>query len=187
MHPHHATRFIGILGRSRVGKDTVAGVFLGLASPNAVLERLSQPLKDAARALYGFREEQIEGHDKEKIDPRYGITPRIAIQDLGEHMMRTHGDRFFSTRLYARVPLVRYVIIPDVRYAHDIEEIHRRGGVVVKVTRPLHPQVPMHAWESPIENMRGDICIHNTGCLERLHHEAYMAWLEIISRNGGST
>ena len=186
-----AVILIGLLGRSRVGKDTVADALvaaLATFGAHAEIWRLSQPLKDAVRSLYGFCENQIEGSEKELADPRYGITPRVAINRLCEHMMANHGVTFFTRRLYevldsvvgtdsiaaaesavAADDAVRGVIIPDVRYAHDISEIRRRGGLVVKIHRDVAAAgYALHPWENHIDFMEADVTLENDRTLADL-------------------
>lgn len=156
---------IGLLGRSRVGKDTTARcIITALGEDNTALSRLSQPLKDAARAIYGFSQVQVEDELKEVIDPRYNTTPRVCIQKLCNHIMAMHGNDFFSRQLFNRYDhgyfSQKIVIIPDIRYEHDIQEIHKRGGIVIKVIRD-NPLVPKHEWEDTIEMMVGDYTIVN--------------------------
>jgi ABC-type microcin C transport system duplicated ATPase subunit YejF len=165
---------IGILGRSRVGKDTVASMLVKHLGPDAcVILRLSQPLKDAVKALYGFSDEQVETDIKEAMDPRYNMSPRTAIQHICEHMMKVHGRDFFSKRLYEHEMMYhtgKTVIIPDVRYPHDLDLIRQRGGIILKVTRPFGPQ-PRHPWEEPIEELQGDYIIENKYDLYHIEKE----------------
>lgn len=166
---------IGLLGRSRVGKDTVAAALVS-ALGSAKIVRLSQPLKDAVRALYAFTEEQLETDAKEVVDVRYGVTPRAAIQELCGHIMKEHGVDFFTRRLYANVGGGDggggdggCIVIPDVRYAHDIAEIRRRGGIVVKITRDLAAAgYALHPWEAAIDTMESDVVIENIGSVAEL-------------------
>lgn len=156
---------IGLLGRSRVGKDTTAKCIISvLGDDNTALTRLSQPLKDAVRAIYGFSQEQVEDELKEVVDTRYSTTPRVCIQKLCNHIMSLHGNDFFSRQLFHKYDCGQYqqkvVIIPDIRYEHDIHEIHKRGGVVIKVTRD-NPLVPKHEWEENIDYMIGDFTVVN--------------------------
>jgi hypothetical protein len=162
---------IGLLGRSRAGKDTAALVIIKhLGVDNTCISRLSQPLKDAARALYGFSASQVEDEEKEIVDGRYGVTPRVCIQKLCDHMMAVHGTNFFSNLLYHKfdnnVFTQKCLIIPDIRYPHDITEIHKRGGIVIKIDRPPHPDVPRHAWEDTIDDLCGDYVVVNDSTKE---------------------
>jgi ABC-type dipeptide/oligopeptide/nickel transport system ATPase component len=164
---------IGLLGRSRAGKDTAALFIMQiLGQEHTHLARLSQPLKDAAQALYGFTHAQVESQSKEHIDPRYNMTPRMCIQKLCEHMMSLHGHDFFSQLLYKKYDSGGFhgkcLIIPDIRYEHDIAEIRKRGGVVFKVVRE---NVPCHPWENNIDGLHGDVTLYNNETPEKLQQQ----------------
>lgn len=83
--------------------------------------------------------------------------------------MEKHGTDFFSKQLYSKVDNgifeKKHVIIPDVRHVHDIIEIQKRGGIVIKVER-TGVSVPTHAWEDAIDNMQGDFTITNNKDME---------------------
>jgi hypothetical protein len=160
---------IGILGRSRVGKDTVANILCKHLGQQALILRLSQPLKDAVQALYGFTHAQLEQDEKDVIDPRFGLTPREVIQHICQDTMLRHGQDFFSRKMYFHeVPKHpnKTIIIPDVRYDHDIKMIHEQGGFLIKVIRSHGP--PKHPWEDPIDAMEGDHCVMNDTSIEEL-------------------
>lgn len=178
---------IGLLGRSRVGKDTVArALSTALGGGGATILRLAAPLKEAAQALYGFTEEQLETDAKETVDPRYGLTPRLAIQKLCGYMMNAHGIDFFTRRLWAGVEGAGVVIIPDVRYAHDVAEIRRRGGIVVKITRDVAAAgYAEHAWEAPIDDIGADVVLENGGSVAELERAASEIAARLIVGGGG--
>lgn len=160
-----APKIIGLVGRSRVGKDTVAEIIME-DLPEYELRRLSAPLKRAMKDLYDFDISQLETNLKEKKDHRWNKTPRECIVSLTEYMMGYMGTDFFTKRLYGEVGLPEYIIIPDVRYEHDIHEIHRRGGIIIKVEK-THNGV-CHAFEDNIDTMKGDILIINDGSISDL-------------------
>lgn len=172
---------IGILGRSRVGKDTVANILCKQIGSSAMIMRLSQPLKDAVQSLYGFTTAQLEDDEKDQIDPRFGLTPREVIQHICQDTMLRHGTDFFSRKMYfEEVPKHpnKTIIIPDVRYAHDIRMIHEQGGYIIKVvcTSDRNPPPPRHVWEDPIDSMEGDVCIENNGTLDELETTVMQIW-----------
>lgn len=175
---------IGLLGKSRVGKDTVAHYLTQLIGENDVsIVRLSQPLKDAACSLYGFTHEQVEGPAKELIVHSLDMTPRQCIQKLCTFLMQQHGEGFFSQRVFQKYDMhcmsTPFVIIPDIRFAKDIAEIQQRGGLVVKISRK-HEGVPQHAWEDLIEYMHGDIHIENNTTVEELHRKVRQLYEDFI-------
>jgi len=166
-------RIIGLLGRSRVGKDTVAEYICKEATPAGYqIIRLSYPLKKAACSLYDFTMDQVESSSKEAIDPRWGKTPRETIQSLTTYMMDYMGHDFFSRKLfdaYDQSMYSQHIIIPDIRYPNDIHEIRKRGGIVIKVVRPNNPI--QHSFENHIDALEGDITITNDRGVDDLHRE----------------
>lgn len=157
-------KIIGIVGRSRVGKDTVAEMIIQ-KYPQYVIKRLSTPLKLAIKDLYGFTTEQVETDLKEVTVEQWEKTPRECIVSLTDYMMDYMGVDFFTKRFYNEY-MGEYIIIPDVRYEHDIHEIHKRKGIVIKVENPN--RYVTHVFENRIDNMKCDCTIINDKGLEEL-------------------
>lgn len=159
-------KLIGLVGRSRVGKDTVAEAFV---AQGYTLRRLAQPVKDACAVLYGWSVDRLETDAKEVMDSRWGISPRRAMIHV-THMMRTHmGSDFFTRRFFETHKEGDLVVIPDVRYAHDVEEIHRRGGITIRITRETGPE---YDFESHIDLLKTDHVLLNDGTAEELRQKA---------------
>jgi hypothetical protein len=170
-------RIIGLLARSRSGKDTVGDYIIakycehGLNPKQSVVKRrLAQPIKDAVCALYGFTHDQLESDDKDKINPSIGISPRMAMVYITKNTMEQMGHDFFSCRLFNDIDSmaidVDTIIIPDVRYKHDIHEIQKRGGILIKLERQDGPK---YEWENVIDDMSGNYTISNNGSLQELY------------------
>ena len=157
-------KLIGILGRSRSGKDTVANI-IREKFPHYTIYRFAQPIKNALQEIYGFTPEQLEDDQKELIDNRYNITPRQAMQEMTTFYLNKHGAGFFSNKLFNIFDnkdanaIDDGIIIPDVRYAHDIEQIRNRGGIILKITRPS--LTLSHIIENNITDLSGDYEIIN--------------------------
>lgn len=138
------------------------------------MARLSAPIKDAARALFLFNEAQLEGAEKEQIDPRWNITPRSVFQRITDATMREVGHDFFTRVLYEKYEqgtLGTHILIPDVRYMHDIAEIHRRGGWVIKVERPLDALPNRYACEDHLDAINNLPTLRNDGTLDALRDQ----------------
>jgi dephospho-CoA kinase len=160
---------IGLLGRSRRGKDTIAEYIIK-KYPVYKNIKLAKPIKDAARSLYDFTYEQVEGAEKEIIDRRWNITPRDALVFITTSFMNKMGTDFFTRRLFDNLAIDDKVIISDLRYQNDIEEIKKRNGIVIKVLRDIEPN---HNWESHIDNFTDNInyTINNNGSLKDLYNQ----------------
>lgn len=159
-------RVIGLVGRSRSGKDTVADYLIQNNSAYRKV-RLAQPIKEAVCSLYGFTPDQVEGQDKENIDIRWGITPRQAMVHITHSLREFMGHDFFSKRLLDNLPNYP-IIIPDVRYAEDIERIRSLGGLIIKIERPYSTK---HTFEDIIDTLEGDYFIKNDGNLEEFYKQ----------------
>ena len=174
-------KLIGIIGRSRSGKDTTANIIMSIYSDQYTLQRFAQPIKNALKEIYDFTPEQLEDDEKELIDERYNITPRQAMQEMTAHYLKKHGGAFFSERVFtafdisvsasvsasisasdnANVSAPFGIIIPDVRYEHDINAIRNRGGIIIKVIRPSLTATQQHTVEDNIQSFEADYTIVN--------------------------
>lgn len=176
-------KIIGLLGRSRVGKDTVADYILTYYNDYQI-ERLAAPIKKAVCELYGYTSHQIESNAKEEIDIRWGITPRQSMQSLTKYMMSEMGLYFFTKRLFDKYDLdtiPKNIIIPDIRYLHDIQEIQKRNGIVIKIERPnnnIH-----HECENNIDNFTADFTIINNGSITELQNKVKFILDKYFTKN----
>jgi len=164
---------IGLVARSRRGKDTVADYICDRYPEfNYKNIKLSKPVKDVAKILYGFSYQQLEGNEKEIIDPRWNITPRDAMVYITTAFMTRHGPDFFSKKIFsdfddaALSDTPKHIIITDVRYENDISEIIKRNGIVIKIIRDTEPY---HSWENNIDNLEASYTIYNNSTLDDLY------------------
>ena len=172
---------IGITGRKRSGKDTVAAYLRD--KYRFVRYQMASPLKKAVCALFGWDPDIVEdGPEKEKIDPRYGISPRQAMQFMGFELGKELGGRFteFETttgRLLYVKRMVQFVqanehvniVIPDIRMPYEIEAIQNRGGRILRVVRDTKINPDIHATEMFVDTMEVDAELFNMGSVEELY------------------
>lgn len=165
---------IGLLGRSRSGKDTVAHILLDALKPtNYRLRHISKPLKDALKSMYGYDDSHVFGKMKDVRDLRYDKTPRDLCHEWNQKLASMHGPDFLVRRTFddydAHVQIgeqVPHWIIPDVRYPHDCDAIQARGGIIWKITRADLPFKLSH--EDHIDRLDGDACIQNSADINAL-------------------
>lgn len=151
---------IGLVGRSRVGKDTVAQIF----SDKYKLKRLAQPVKDACKVLYGWDDFILESDLKEMKDEKWGLTPRQAMVNLTNSLKKLNGSDFFVRRFFDTWD-GSPTVIPDVRYTSDVNEIHSRGGITIKIERDGGPR---HEFENEIDDIKTTYVIQNSGSVSDL-------------------
>lgn len=166
---------IGLSGRRGSGKDTVASLLMRRYR----VERLAfaDPLREAARAICGFSEEQcVNPALKEVVDPRWGFSPRQFLQRLGTDVGRAFDENLWVKRWIARANTAlatgRGVVVTDVRFPNELEAVRSLGGKVYRVERnqgrPDASPVDAHASETALDTAVFDGVILNNGTLDDL-------------------
>lgn len=156
-------KIIGLVGRARVGKDTVANFF----SRTHDRRRFSQPMKDAVKALYGWNDLVLETDLKDVPDPTWGITPRQAMVHMAETTKKLVSEDFFVHRLFHQWN-GESIVITDVRFDNEVQAIHHFGGITIKIERA---DVPRHEFEDGIDDLKTTRTIKNSGNLNELRVE----------------
>ena len=153
---------IGLVGRAQTGKDTAAFLFSNTHHPC----KLSKPVKDDLKLLYGWDDYVIEER-KDIVDPKYGFTPRDAMIRHTQMLQRFFGNYFFIDKLLStnKGP----IIITDVRYQHDIDEIHNRNGVTIKLVR--EGALVKHEHEDYIDDLVTTFEVRNDGTVLELFNQ----------------
>ena len=80
-------QIICLIGQKRVGKDTVADIIQEL-EPGFRRFALADPIKDIARIMFNFTEDQLFGAAKDEFDSRWGIRPRDFFERFGTDIMQ---------------------------------------------------------------------------------------------------
>lgn len=171
---------IGLTGKKRTGKDTAAQYLV--ENYNFVQYRMAGPLKEALKIIFRWDDDAIEVN-KERVDPRWGISPRQAMQHIGTEWAQfdlgnaypqykeTTGRELWSNRFddwYQRHGKNRHVVVSDVRFPHEVQVIRDNGGILVKLERELDFE-DNHASEAYIDKMKANITIQNTGTYNELY------------------
>jgi hypothetical protein len=177
---------IGIVGQNRVGKDTLSNYLVN--NHQFTQYSLAQPIKDVARILFNFNDEQLEGNAKDKIDDEWGISPRQFFQQFGTEIMQKNIYNYLPG-LKTKIPLKTFWIaktinkikkdrknkkikhvIADVRFLHEAKQILEMGGYLIKIERPTQTEIINLNYFNdvvricPIED--------ETHLRETLHHES---------------
>ncbi len=133
---------IGLGSSAQVGKDTAAE-YLEEKYPGRVRRvAFADKLKQVCMLLFGLTHEQCYGpvSIKEKVDPRYGLSPREIMQGVGQKMREIHSDIWVDTVFLTTIPALEKegfdcFVLSDVRYPNEGDRIHKEGGTLVNIIR----------------------------------------------------
>lgn len=156
-------KIIGLAGRARSGKDTVATLF----SRTHRIVRFAQPIKDAVKALYGWSDVAVETETKDTIDPYWGVSPRSAMQHVAQTTRMFVANDFFVKRLFDSWE-GDAIVIADVRYKHEVDAIHEKGGITIKITRE---GTTKHDIEFTVDELETTYQLSNNGTLDDLRRQ----------------
>ena len=165
---------IGITGHARHGKDSTADIIVSHFGYRK--HSLADVMKEACRVIFGWTDKHLYGELKEVIDPRYGISPRHALQTLGtewgqyklseyDSFKETTGRKLWVNSLLNRVH--GDTVISDVRFPHEAEAIRERGGFIIRVNRD-YPVDLTHESERAVDDIEPDFFVDNFGTLSDL-------------------
>ena len=172
---------IGFAGKKRSGKDTIADFlcknhgFTKFAFGDAV--------KEVSHHLLGFTKEQLYGNNKEVVDPIIGISPRESLQKIGTEFGRIYLHQLFPTLRVSKGTLWTHhferfvdnhpngkIVISDVRFANEIDAIHRKGGKIYYVDSAYAEHNDSHVSEEiGINSYEYDGVINNKGTITELY------------------
>ncbi len=169
---------IGIVGKKQHGKSTAAAVLADMHGLE--VDAFAAPIKAAAREWFGLTTHQVDGDQKQVIDPRWDRTPREIMQLLGTEVARTiHPD------VWARAAIARHdkrmahpltgfrqfkgTVIADVRFLNEATLLREAGGVLIYVVRPglADDEFSNHASETAVAAIGAGahITVKNSGSL----------------------
>ncbi len=137
---------IAISGKIGSGKSTVGDIF---EKQGFQLDSFAKSVKDICSILFGYDRNKIEGSTpddrlwREKVDKNHtnligkNFTPRDAMVLVGTQFGRNmiHQNIWIET-LFNRYDKNTDLLITDLRFPNEYEEIKKRGGIVIRINRP---------------------------------------------------
>lgn len=160
---------IGLSGRKGVGKDTIANA-VQQANNKVRLLACADRVKRVSGVLFQLSYEQL--HDpveKERVDERYGVSPRVIMQRMGTEFVRNgmiyilfpemkghlDSETFWVDATTRDIQSIRkenkeaLIIVTDIRFPNEVEMIESLGGCMIRITRGESESVsPEHVSEA---------------------------------------
>ena len=165
-------KVIGICGKARSGKDTIAKYLWA----NYAFTRIAfaDPVKLSAQRMFGLTNDQTWSDElKEVVIPYWGMSPRTMFQKVGTEAGRDiFGYDLWIKRLQLTYNLLKDtddIVIPDVRFDNEAAAIREMGGVIVEVVRGagLSGETAGHRSEAGL-SLPPEHVIDNSGTLDDL-------------------
>lgn len=166
---------IAICGAKRCGKDVLADHLVNHYQYEK--KKIAEPLKHLVNQLFSFTPDQTgEGDEKDQIDPRWGLTPRQALQFFGTEVMQFKiqellpdiGRKFWINALTAKLSPNNKYVISDLRFYHEYEELAKHNAFIIKVSRPSHSMCDPHCSEEEYKKIPHDVLITNNSDIPSL-------------------
>lgn len=159
---------IGLTGKARSGKDTVAEHLKEAYKFHHYW--FSKPMKDACRSIFGWDDAHLYGELKELNDERYEVSPRVALQTLGTEWGRnTINSDLWILRAQKEMEQHKNIVISDCRFDNEAEAIIEAGGIVIEISRESANEVAAHSSENGISSKLINFHIENNGTLTDLY------------------
>ena len=166
-------KLIGITGLARSGKDTIAKHLWTRYEFTRIA--FADPLKLAVQQTFALIQAQLQDDLKEVVIPYWDLSPRQMYQYVGDAYKETFGEDFWVKRWRLSYSVFRdtdHVVVPDVRFDNEVNEIRAFGGVIIRVIRGtgLEGVAGQHKSEAGIM-LPVNYTIDNLGSVSDLHDE----------------
>jgi len=175
----HKPILIGLGYKMQHGKGEVAKHLV--SKHNFVKFSFAGKLKDAVAVMYGWPRDMLDDQTfKETVDHYWGLTPRKALQVVGQHFRDNVDEDFWVKAVMKDVINSGYkrVVFDDMRYPNEVEAVRgleRWVGRAIKVDRlGFKPDVKddaifNHPSETSLDGFSGfDYTIVNGGSIKFL-------------------
>lgn len=156
---------IGLSGKKRSGKDTVASMVTGLY-PASITTQLAfaDPLyQEVARACF-VSVDYVKQH-KENF--------RLILQGWGTDFRRKlQRDDYWTNKMLERLnqlsAAVKLVVITDVRFQNEYDLLRKCGGYMVRIKRPSEFSIDGHSSETELDGATFNHTILNDSTKDNL-------------------
>lgn len=174
-------RIIGLTGRKRSGKDTVAVMLKDGRGSGVLTLSFAEPIRRFVAECCSLTKQQLEQVKDGSVTLAADVfvSPRRMMQELGTEWGRSqHPDLWVAIlrdkldTIAERYPGTEAVLITDVRFENEADMIHDMGGVVVEVIRPTGSVAQdAHASERGLSPENVDIKLYNDGTIDQLKEQ----------------
>lgn len=187
---------IGISGKFRSGKDTVANMIMRFVQPRSgawKVCRFADRLKAVVATLTGTHVE-VNHTDEGKQSVAPGFTHTLGeLQQIVGTVLRVHVDPqlWVNTAMESAKSTTADIVFTDVRFPNEVEAIYAMGGVVIRVEgdptglRETDARDKTHISETALDDYPFEYVIRNDGTLAELTRKVTRVMDVICAGSGG--
>lgn len=166
---------IGLTGKKGHGKDTFADYLV--ENYGFIKLSFAEPLKKVCKELFLLTDEQLyDSIEKEKIDERWGKSPRQIMQIIGTDILRKHYDEKIWVNLLLH-KLEHYkdknIVICDIRHPNELETVMSFNNIekvkIFRIERDNCKIIDSHITENFILDDHDIKTIKNNDSLENFY------------------
>lgn len=163
-------KLIGIAGKARSGKDTVANFII--AAVGGYRYSFADPIRQMLIPLGVDMSDPYWQARKEEIIPALGCSPRHLMQTLGTEWGREHvNPNLWLTLAHQRLLFSGPgMVISDIRFENEASWVRTLGGRIIHLDRTETTKVKEHVSEHGVATQPGDFILHNDGGLDDLQN-----------------
>ena len=179
---------IAISGKKGVGKDVLASYLC--EKHEFVNYGFADPIKEIARIMFGFSEEQLNGYLKDAEDKVWGIAPREFFQRFGTDIAQFEFPKYFpglfreqdNRAIWVRIFEVWYVkrlkenprlkvVISDLRFKHEYEYLKKLDAYFIEIKSEKYgsEEHKEHISENEYTDLDFNCELENNGTKEELY------------------
>jgi len=171
---------IGLLGNKGCGKDTLADYLV--KDKDFIKYNFATPIKEISKILFNLTDNQLYGNDKDIIDKRWNVSPRIIFQRIGTEFGQDILLKLFPELEIKQIWLKLFeiflennsdknIVVSDVRFKHEVEYLKSKNFNIIKINRP-NLQKDTHISENEINLIHNiDFTINNISSKDYLYLE----------------
>ncbi|RLK22653.1 hypothetical protein DER29_0491 [Micromonospora sp. M71_S20] len=167
---------VGVMGRARAGKDTVAGRLVerygfrryGFADALKEAALIANPIVTPVDTVGGSLRlsDVVSAVGWESAKEHREV--RRTLQQFGVGIRHLQPDFWVRVVMDEVAHRPGPVVIPDVRFPNEAAEIRQEGGILIRVTRPGQDESDQHVSETALSDVRADHELANDADLHSL-------------------
>ena len=157
---------IGLSGYAQSGKDTVAGMLIGLYGYDnrAFASKIKDLLIEINPNLNNYFDLKGAVDAVSWDQAKLSAEVRRLLQDLGVGARKIFGEDFWVSQTLNGIKPEDKIVVTDVRYPNEAQAIKDLGGIIWRIQRPGVLPVNDHPSESALDDWKYDkVLVNNSG------------------------